>query len=96
MKEFKVNPLNVIGSRRQECLLPHMTPIAAHVNGIYRHDVISWIEDNLKGRYWIGSLTKISDNRIAAYDAIAFEDPYESTIFLLSCPHLAKIKSAYS
>lgn len=96
MKEFKVNPLNVIGSRRQECLLPHMEPIAAHVNGIYRHDVIGWIEDNLKGRYWIGSLTKIVDNRIAAYDAVAFEDPYESTIFLLSCPHLAKIKSAYS
>ena len=96
MKEFKVNPLNVIGSRRQECLLPHMTPISAHVNGIYRHDIISWIEDNLKGRYWIGSLTKIVDNRIAAYDAIAFEDPYEATLFLLSCPHLAKIKSAYS
>ena len=96
MKEFKVNPLNVVGSRRQECLLPHMDPIAANINGIYRHDIIAWIEDNLKGRYWIGSLTKIVDNRIAAYDAVAFEDPHESTLFLLSCPHLAKIKSAYS
>ncbi len=74
-----------------------MEPISAgNISGIYRHDVISWVEDNLKGRYWIGSLTKLTDNRIAAYDAIAFEDPHESTIFLLSCPHLAKIKSAYS
>lgn len=91
MKEFKINPLNVIGGRRLECLLPHMSPIHAP-GGLYRHDIISWVEDNLKGRYWIGSLTKLDDNRIFAYDAISFEDPYESTIFLLSCPHLAKNK----
>lgn len=97
MKEFKVNPLNVIGGRHMECLLPHMSPIASSsIAGLYRHEIVSWIEDNLKGRYWLGSLTKLEDNRIAAYDAIAFEDPYESTIFLLSCPHLAKIKSALS
>ena len=95
MKEFTVNPLNVIGGRRLECLLPHMLPIASSgTTGLYRHEVISWVEDNLKGRYWMGSLTKLDDNRIAAYDAIAFEDPYESTIFLLSCPHLAKSKVA--
>lgn len=93
MKEFKINPLNVIGGRRLECLLPHMSPIAArNTGGLYRHDIISWIEDNLKGRYWMGSLTKLEDNRIAAYDSIAFEDPHESTIFLLKCPHLAKNK----
>jgi hypothetical protein len=72
-----------------------MTPISAKGStGLYRHDIIYWIEENLKGRYWIGSLTKLDDNRIAAYDAIAFEDPHESTIFLLSCPHLAKSKVA--
>lgn len=95
MKEFKVNPLNVVGGRRLECLLPHMTPIAARgTSGIYRHEILSWIEDNLKGRYWVGSLTKLEDNRIAAYDAVSFEDPYETTLFLLSCPHLAKSKVA--
>ena len=73
-----------------------MSPISArNTGGLYRHEIISWIEENLKGRYWMGSLTKLDDNRIAAYDAIAFEDPHESTIFLLSCPHLAKIKSAF-
>lgn len=93
MKEFKINPINVIGGRRLECLLPHMSPMPArNTGGLYRHDIISWIEDNLKGRYWVGSITKLEDNRIAAYDAIAFEDPHESTIFLLSCPHLAKNK----
>jgi len=95
MKEFKVNPLNVIGSRRQECLLPHMSPMPAPVGGLYRHDVITWIDSNLKGRYWIGSLTKLEDNRIASYDAIAFEDPHESTLFLLGCPYLAKNKAAF-
>ena len=94
MREFKVNPLNVIGSRRQECLLPHMEPMTAPVNGLYRHDIIALIDSNLKGRYWIGSLTKLEDNRIVSYDAIAFEDPHESTLFLLSCPHLAKNKVA--
>ena len=93
MKEFKVNPLSVIGSRQQECLLPHMTTVAAHgTSGLYRHDIIMWVEENLKGRYWVGSLTKLVDNRIVAYDAIAFEDKNESTLFLLSCPHLAKNK----
>ena len=95
MKEFKINPLNVIGGRRLECLLPHMDPIPTNSTSLYRHDVITWIESNLKGRYWIGTLTKLDDNRISSYDAIAFEDPYESTLFLLSCPHLAKSKVAY-
>jgi len=92
MKEFKVNPLSVIGSRQQECLLPHMIPIAASSSGLHRHDIILWVEENLKGRYWIGSLTKLNDNRIITYDSIAFEDQNESTLFLLSCPHLAKNK----
>lgn len=93
MKEFKVNPLNVIGSRRQECLLPHMEPIHSP-GGMYRHDIINWVESNLKGRYWIGSLTKLENNSIVGYDAIAFEDIRETTVFLLSCPYLAKNKVA--
>jgi hypothetical protein len=69
-----------------------MTPISANSSGLQRHDIILWIEENLKGRYWIGSLTKLNDNRIISYDSIAFEDANESTLFLLSCPHLAKNK----
>ena len=81
MKEFKVNPLNVIGSRRVECLLPHMDPIFISSGSIFyspKHEVLKWIDTNLKGRYWFGNTTKLQDNRIVAYEAVAFEDSHEA------------------
>ena len=95
MKEFKVNPLNVVKSRRLECLLPHMNPVPVNFLSLYRFDCFTWIEINLKGRYWHGSLTKLVDNKLTTSDYIAFEDSYETTLFLLGCPHLAKNKVGF-
>ena len=92
MKEFKINPLNVIGSRRTECLLPHMSIVTLGVDMYAKMDSIQWIENNLKGRYWFGSYVKLVDNRTVIHNTVAFEDPYESTLFLLGCPDAAKSK----
>lgn len=86
MKEFKINPLNVLGGRRLNFLPPHFNLLTLKIgyDSLYdRNMIINWVESNLKGRYFIGSLTKLEDNRIIRYDAIGFEDPYEATLFLL-------------
>lgn len=93
MKEFKVNPLNINKRRRLDCLLPYMAPVPFSGGQIfYKHDSIEWIEKNLKGRYWIGSVTKLNDNKLQVEESIAFEDPHELTMFILGCPHYAKSK----
>lgn len=95
MKDFKVNPLNVIGGRQVNRLLPHMTivPITSEHLSYNMYSIVDWIEDNLKGRFWIGWINKLdSDNSINAYNVVAFENAHEATLFLLSCPHLAKSK----
>lgn len=92
MREFKINPLNVVGSRRTECLLPHMSVITFNYDVPIKIDFLSWIESNLKGRFWIGTVVKLVNNRTMVHNAVAFEDPYESTLFLLGCPDAAKSK----
>lgn len=90
MREFKINPFNVVGSRCVECLLPHMSVIFLNLDTYVRSDTLHWIEKNLKGRYWSGTIVRLIDNRTMVYSAIAFEDPYESTLFLLGYPDVAK------
>lgn len=92
MKEFKINPLKVLGGRRTEVLLPHMSLISLG-NDIYtKIDILAWIETNLKGRFWIGTYVKLIDNRTVIFNGVGFEDPFESTLFLLGCPDAAKSK----
>jgi hypothetical protein len=94
MKEFKVIPLNVLESRRLRFLPPHLDPIDVGDMSYYQQQdsILKWIYTNLKSRFFFGYLTKLSDNKIVGYHALAFEDPYEATMFLLGCPHLAKNK----
>lgn len=93
MKDFNINPQNVIGGRRLECLLPHIEPVFLdHLGFNNRHKLSEWIEGNLNGRYYIGFINRLFDNRIITQEIVGFEDPYESTIFLLKCPYLAKNK----
>lgn len=81
MRTFQINPLNVLGGRRLDFLPPHVAPVA--FKNMLRNDAIEWIEQNLKGRYFFGTLTKLENDRIVQYDAIGFEEPYELTLFLL-------------
>lgn len=94
MKEFKVISTNVLDSRRFKFLPPHLDIIELPEIDYYRQQdsIVKWIYSNLKSRYFFGYLTKLSNNKIIGYHAVAFEDPYESTLFLLGCPYLAKNK----
>jgi hypothetical protein len=90
MKEFKINPLDVLEKRRFHFLPPHLSPIGLGSVGI--RTVNEWITNTLSGRYFIGPMLRLENNRLMSQDVVAFEDPKESTIFLLACPHLAKNK----
>jgi hypothetical protein len=86
-----INPLNVLDARRITFLAPHLEPIAITDYGwSHSNEIPRWIEKNLKGRYFYGTLTKLEDNRIMSYKAVAFEDQYESSMFLLKCPYIGQ------
>jgi hypothetical protein len=85
----KINPLNVAEVRKFNFLPPHIIYTEITV-GKYKtlHDVESWIEENLSGRYWTGTISKLQDNKRVLANSVAFEESTELTLFLLSCPHL--------
>lgn len=89
MKEFTVNPLDVLEKRKLNFLPPHLNAINVNHSRI----IDEWIRGHLKGRYYLGQELKLDDSsRLVPREVVAFEDPKEATIFLLSCPYLAKIK----
>lgn len=92
MEDLETNPLNILNARRFDFLAPHLNPIQINENmySSMNGDIPRWIEHNLKGRYFYGSITKLIDNRITSYKIVAFEDQYESTMFLLKCPYVGQ------
>lgn len=81
MREFQINPLSILGSRRLDFLPPHF--VTTTFKSMMRIDAIDWIDQHLKGRYFFGTLTKLDNERIHQYEAVAFEEPHELTLFLL-------------
>lgn len=90
MVEIKINPLDILNARRFNFLAPHLEPIIINENYSSINQVPRWIEKNLKGRYFYGSITKLIDNRIVSCRVVAFEDQYESSMFLLKCPYVGQ------
>jgi hypothetical protein len=90
MKEFEINPLNLIGERRVNFLPPHFKVVELS-NRYAMYDLEKWVNSNLKGRYYYGHLAKLKDNKIVEYAAVAFEDPREATFFLLKNTNAGQI-----
>ena len=90
MKDITLNPLDILEKRRLNFLSPHLEPI--HITGNYKKPINDWITLKLKGRYFLGEDVQLENNRLVSKEIVAFEDPKEATIFLLSCPYTAKNK----
>ena len=91
MVDLELNPLNVLDARRFGFLAPHLETIVINDYGwAHLNEIPTWIEKNLKGRYFYGNTTKLIDNRIVTCKVVAFEDQYESSMFLLKCPHIGQ------
>lgn len=85
-----LKPLNILEEREFIFLPPHLEPVEIADTWAFSSDIPKWIKKNLNGRFFYGSLTKIVDNRIVSYKAVAFEDPVETTMFLLKCPYIGQ------
>jgi hypothetical protein len=93
-----VNPLNIHEVRRTLFCPPYFekAPLpcatggpSTRGSGVVNRLIVSWVNDNLTGRFYIGlSVDVTSKFPVRTETYIAFENPSELTIFMLSCPHL--------
>jgi hypothetical protein len=89
MIKSKPNPLNFYGLRQLEVLPPHFEVVNSAFMYNIQESVVRWIEDNLKGRFYVGKGVDLrEDNNLDYCLKIGFEDPKEASYFMLACPHL--------
>jgi hypothetical protein len=91
MDEIKINPLDVLNARRFNFLAPHLEPIVINdTSWSYSSEIPMWIEHNLKGRYFYGTVSTLVDNTITTQRVVSFEESNELTFFLLKCPYIGQ------
>jgi hypothetical protein len=88
ISEDKINPLNVLNSREVEYPPPyfHYTILDIKYNLI--QSIKDWILENLKHRFYIGETLVLDNGQFVVKLKIGFEEPKESSFFLLACSHL--------
>ena len=88
-KNKEPNPLNFFEIRRQEVPCPYFEYITIPITYNLENGLSKWIEENLKGRFYIGKTVRLSkDGQIENVIKIGFEEPKECSYFTLACPHL--------
>ena len=89
IKNKKVNPLNVFNLRKLKVPPTHFEYISIPLKYNLEDSLIRWIEDNLRGRFFVGRSLEIDkDNHVISAIKIGFEDHKELSYFNLACPHL--------
>jgi hypothetical protein len=84
-KNSKINPLNVLGLRRVDFPAHHFlyTTIESRSSSkIIR--LCNWIEDNLNGRYYVGTTVDLENNVFVYKAIVGFESKKELTFFKLA------------
>jgi len=84
------NPLNFYGIRQVRVPPPYFESISLELSRYnLEQTIIKWITENLKGRFYVGSITELNkSNQYVMLLKVAFEDPKELSFFTLACPHL--------
>ena len=82
------NPLNLFEMRRLDFMPPHFSSINVPMQYNLDNSIDKWIEQHLKGRYFIGRSVHLVENSIDNVIRIGFEDTKEMSYFMLACPHL--------
>ena len=89
IKNKKANPLNFFQIRRLEVPPGHFEYSSIPLKYNLEDSLSKWIEENLKGRYYVGKDLGIDkDNSLSIVIKIGFEEPKELSYFNLACPHL--------
>lgn len=83
----KPNHYNFFGIRKLEVPSPHLEYITIPVTYNIEQSITKWVENNLKGRYYVGRTpSQVQGSKLALQ--IGFEDPKELSYFNLACPFL--------
>lgn len=82
------NPLNLFGARQVELLPPNFTIVTMPATYNTHDSIVRWIYDHCKGRFYAGKGIELSNGSVETVIKIGFEDPKESSYFVLACPYL--------
>lgn len=82
------NPLNLFGARQLEMLPPSFSVVTMPAIYNTQDSIIRWIYDNCKGRFYVGKGVDLKNGSVETVVKIGFEDPKESSYFVLACPYL--------
>lgn len=83
LKYGEINPLNVMGLRELSHCPPHFTKVFFNCR-IPDKKIKDWVYSNLQSRFWLGDLYRKENGKAEIFKCVAFEEPSESTIFLLN------------
>jgi len=88
LKHGKLNPLNVLGFRVVKKIPKHFTTINVEVS-CDPQTLARWIFNNLHSRFGVTTGLIVSDqNHMSETTKVGFEDPRETSMFMLTCPYL--------
>ena len=82
------NPLNIFNVRTPCSPPQHFEYIQISQRYNLEQTIFKWIDDNLKGRFYIGKAISLKDDQIVESLQIGFEQPKELSYFTLACPYL--------
>lgn len=83
LKYGEINPLNVMGLRRVDHCPPHFEKVFFN-SRVSDKKIIDWVYENLSSRFYFGDLYRALDSKPEIYKCVAFEEPAEASLFLLS------------
>lgn len=85
----KPNPYNVFKIRRAQFPPDHFEYITLPLNYNLSDALISWIEENLEGRFYFGKIISLnSERKMYTSTKVGFENKKELSFFMLACPYL--------
>lgn len=84
------NPLDVLDLRRVTFCPPHFSTTEMPRRYNMEGAICDWIEQNLKGRYFLGQNVTLNknNNNIETITTVGFENAKEMSYFMLACPFL--------
>tara|TARA_B110000977_G_scaffold101412_1_gene132890 strand:- start:1281 stop:1559 length:279 start_codon:yes stop_codon:yes gene_type:complete len=89
LKLKEPNALNFFEMRRSNLPAPHFEYILLPTRYNLDQSLVKWIEQNLKGRFYVGKAVAVSSsNNIENMTKVGFEEAKELSYFTLACPYL--------
>lgn len=88
LTEDNINPLNVLGCREVADPPPHFHYVIVEIKYNIIQPIRDWIQENLHHRYYIDETLFLDRGQYTNRLKIGFEEPKESSFFLLACSHL--------